>query len=225
MSPVTAAAKSLTGIKISDENLKVILYITGAIILYFLVTGKIRQTRSASQYAQAGTDPHTNYAISIHQAANPTGVDFLINFDGTFENDLMLLADQITDVSKVAAAYLKLYDEIMYERLEKELSSAKYQEWIRRAQAAPTTAPIPGSVADLTVLYALRDTIVYSDTDSTQIAKYAKAGATIGKKLNTYQITVKGVKSIWYLVSWKSYLFLNNQGLVLASDVKTTIEI
>ncbi|HEV7379957.1 MAG TPA: hypothetical protein VGN64_09205 [Dyadobacter sp.] len=224
MSPTTVA-KSLTGVKISDQNLKIILYILGGVIIYFLVTGKIRQARSASQYQKAGTDPNTNYAISIHQACNPTGVDWLINFDGTFENDLMLLADQISNVDKVAAAYLKLYNEIMYERLEKELSSAKYQEWIRRAQASPTTAPIPGSVADLTVLYALRDTIVYSDVDSTKIAKYAKAGATIGKKLNTMLITVKGVKKIYYLVSWKTWGLLHNQGLVLAADVRTTIEI
>lgn len=218
MSPV-----SLTpNFKLSDQNVKILLYFVIGVVLYLVLTGKLRKFRAANQYEQAGTDPNTNYAIAIHQACNPSGIGWLIDVDATYENDLMIIADQISDLSAVNTAYNKLYSEIMYERLEKELNSAKYSEWVRRARAVPTTKPVPGSVADIIDLYALRDTVIYSDSDSSRIVRRVKPGETIGKRLATYRITVNGVAKLYYLVSWTSFFVLTNQGLVLAADTKTT---
>ena len=204
--------------KISDANLKIILYFIIGLIVYLVLTGKLRKARAADQYSQAGTDPNTNYAIGIRQACNPSGIDLMINIDGTFKNDLMIIADQISDLSAVNVAYNRLYNEIMYERLEKELDAKKYLEWIRRAKTIPTTAPVPGSVADVDYV-AVRDTVVYSDSNSSQIARRVKAGEPVGKRLGTYKITVNGVAKLYYLVTWTTFIFLTNQGLVLASDV------
>lgn len=214
MSPV-----SLTpNFKLSDQNVKILIYFIIGVIAYLVLTGKLRKARAADQYAQAGTDPNTNYAIGIRQACNPTGIGLLIDIDGTFENDLMIIADQISDLPAVNVAYNRLYNEIMYERLEKELNAKRYLEWVRRAQTVPTSQPVPGSVADVDYV-AIRDTVVYSDSDSSKIARRVKAGEPVGKKLATYQIKVGGVAKLYYLVTWTTFIFLTNQGLVLASDV------
>ena len=97
MSPV----KLTPNFKISDANLKIILYFIIGLIVYLVLTGKLRKQRAADQYSQAGTDPNTNYAIGIRQACNPSGIGLMIDLDGTFANDLMIIADQISDLPAV----------------------------------------------------------------------------------------------------------------------------
>lgn len=205
---------------INSENIKIAQYFIIGVVVWFLITGQLRKYKQAQAYSQAGTDPNTAFAIQVRQACNPSGVKLLIDMDGTWENDLLLVADQIININAVNAAYINLYNENMFERLEKELSSTKFQEWMRRAQSAPTTTPVP-SYSTPVALYALKDTVVLSDTDSTKVAKRVKAGETIGTRIKAFSISNKqGGKNLYYLVSWTSWFFLYNQGLVLASDTK-----
>lgn len=205
---------------ISSENIKIAQYFIIGVVVWFLITGQLRKYKQAKAYSQAGTDPNTAFAIQVRQACNPSGVKLLIDLDGTWENDLMLVADQVTNVNAVNVAYVNLYNENMFERLEKELTSTRFQEWMRRAQLAPTATPVPSNNSPVE-LYALKDTVVLSDTDSTKTAKRVKAGETIGTRLKTFSITNRqGQKKIYYLVSWTSWFFLYNQGLVLAEDTK-----
>lgn len=209
-----------TNLPISSENIKIAQYFIIGLVLWFIVTGQLRKYKQAQAYSQAGTDPNTAFAIQVRQACNPSGVKLLIEWDGTWENDLMLVADQITNVNAVNVAYINLYNENMFERLEKELNSTLFQEWMRRAQSAPTTTQAPSSSTPREI-YALRDTVVLSDTDTTKVAKRVKAGETIGTRIRAYSISNKqGQKKLYYLVSWTSWFFLYNQGLVLAEDTK-----
>lgn len=207
-------------IPISSENIKVAQYFIIGIVVWFVITGQLRKYRKAQAYGQAGTDPNTAFAIQVRQACNPSGISFIVDMDGTFVDDLMLIADQISNVNAVNIAYVNLYNENMFERLEKELNSGKFQEWLRRAQSAPTVTNAPSASVQPT-LAAVRDTIVYSDTDSRQIARKVKAGETLGTRLRAYSIqNSSGSKNLYYLVSWTSFIFLTNQGLVLASDTR-----
>lgn len=215
-----AAVNIKPNIPISSENIKIAQYFVIGVIVWFMVTGQLRKWRMTKAYGQAGTDANTSNAIQVRQACNPSGINLAINFDGTWENDLMLVADQITNVNAVNVAYSNLYNENMFERLEKELSAPRFQEWMRRAQAAPTTTPVP-SYSTPVELYALKDTVVLSDTDSTKVAKRVKAGETIGTRIKAYRITRKaGGSQLYYLVTWTSYFFLTNQGLVLSTDTR-----
>jgi hypothetical protein len=215
-----AAVSIKPNIPISSENIKIAQYFIIGVVLWFVVTGQLRKYRQAQAYAQAGTDPNSSNAIQVRQACNPSGVKLLIDVDGTWENDLMIVADQITNVNAVNLAYVNLYNENMFERLEKELNSTKFQEWMRRAQAAPTVTPVP-SYSTPVLLYAINDTVVLSDNDSTKVAKRVKAGETIGTRIKAYSISNRnGGKDLYYLVTWTSYFFLVNQGLVKASETR-----
>lgn len=207
-------------IPVSPENIKIAQYFIIGLVLWLIISGQLRKYRQANQYQQAGSDANTSLAIQVRQACNPSGIKLMVELDGTWENDLMLVADQISNVDAVNAAYVNLYNENMYERLEKELSSTKFQEWLKRAKSTPTVAATTGTNKEVK-LEAVKDTVILSDTDSTKVARTVKAGENIGTRLKTYSITNKqGVKSTYYLVSWTSFLFLTNQGLVLAADTK-----
>lgn len=209
---------ALANLPITAQHIKIFQYFIIGIVVYIILTGQIRKARQAKAYNQAGTDPNTAFAIRVRQACNPSGISMLIDVDTTHENDLMLIADELTDVDKVAKAYFNLYNENMYNRLEKELNSKRFQEWLRRAQAAPTANQASGSVGN--ELAAIKETPVFSDTDSSKVVKTVKAGETIGTKIGAYYITSGGVKRLYYLVQWTSFIFLVNQGFVLASDTK-----
>jgi alpha-D-ribose 1-methylphosphonate 5-triphosphate diphosphatase PhnM len=205
---------------ISPENIKIAEYFVIGIVLFLFFRGQIRKSRQAKQYGQAGTDVNTSHAIQVRQACNPSGVGLMIEFDGTWDNDLMLVADQIGDPDEVAKAYLNLYNENMYERLEKELTSAKFQQWIQRAKAAPK-AEQTSTTATMVKLVAVKDTTIWSDTDSSKAARKVATGDAAGTRLKAYYITNSaGKKNLYYLVGWTSFLFLYSQGLVLAADVK-----
>jgi hypothetical protein len=226
MAAVNISSSASPGFKLSDGNIKILIYFVIGTVLYLVVSGEIRKWRAAKQYALAGNDPNTNQAIGIRQAVNPSGIGIMIDVDFTFVNDLMLIADQIADLPKVATAYNKLYNEIMYERLEKELNATEYQKWIARAQAPPTTVPAAASGTSLNSVYVGKTvkanvlTNVLSDTDSTQVVKSVRANEVVGTYLNSYNYKdKKGVTTKYHLVAWTTYLIINNQGLVKANDV------
>lgn len=204
---------------ISPENIKIAEIFIICVVAWITLTGKLRKYRQTTQYEQAGTDPNTAIAIQIRQACNPSGIKLMIELDGTWENDLLLVADQIVDVAAVSTAYSKLYNENMYERLEKELNSTRFQEWLAKAKSKPTATK--AASVTMVKLAAIKDTTVLSDVDSSKVAKTVKSGETIGTRLRSYNITnSKGETKLYYLVGWNSYIFLYNQGLVLASDTK-----
>lgn len=214
-----AAVSFSPKIPVSPENIKIAQYFIIGVVLWFVITGQARKYRQANQYQQAGTDANTGFAIQVRQSCNPSGIKLMIDLDGTWESDLMLVADQISNVNAVNQAYVNLYNENMFERLEKELNSTKFQEWLRRAQSAPTTTPAV-STGQGKQIVAINDTKVFSDTDSRIVLKTVKAGQTIGTKIRAFNIRVNGVTRAYWLVSWKEFLFLSNQGLVIASDTK-----
>jgi hypothetical protein len=215
MSAVSISPK----IPISAENVKIFQYTLIGVLIWFLLTGQLRKYRQATQYEKAGTDVNTSYAIQIRQALNPSGITMMIQFDGTYENDLMMVADQISNLNAVNTAYAELYDENMFERLEKELSSKVFQEWQRRASALPVTQQAT-TINKRVELAALKDTNVFHASNSSKIAKSVKAGQTIGTKIGTYSIGSTGSRKTYYLVQWTSYFFLISQGFVLAENTE-----
>jgi len=207
--------------KINFGDLKIAQYFVIGVIAYIILRKWLDKIRESLAYKNASDDPNTALAIQVRQACNPSGIDWMVEFDGTWKSDLMLVADQIASLDKVNKAYGNLYNENMFKRLEKELNANDFQEWMRRANAAPTVTP-GGNVSAPVTLYALRDTNIYFETDSSKVARTVKANETIGTIVKAYDITNKqGKKQRYYLVSWTWLAFFSSRGFVLAADTKS----
>lgn len=205
---------------ITSENVKIAQYFIIGLVAFIILRRWLRKIQEDQAYKNTSNDPNTALAIQVRQACNPSGIDWMVEFDGTWSNDLMIVADQISSLDKVAAAYNTLYNESMFKRLEKELNATEFQEWMRRANAAPTTTN-GGNYSAPVTLYAIRDTNVFFETDSSKVARTVKANETIGTRLKAYYITdSKGSKKLYYLVSWTWMYFFSSRGFVLASDTK-----
>lgn len=212
-------------IPVTSRNIEIFQWFIIGIVVWVVVSKQIRKYRQANQYGQAGNDTATNQAIAIHQACNPSGLSWLIDLDFTALDDLNSVGDQISSLTDVASAYLNLYNENLFERLEKELSNADFQAWLKRAQSAPVKAPAeaPGTTTQIINLFAVRNTTVFEYSDSTKIAKTVDQGRLIGNKIGAYYITSKGEKQLYYLVEWSTLLgLITYRGYVLAADTKTT---
>ena len=212
------------------RNIEIFQWFVIGLVGYFLLRSGILKILSTSEYNKAGTDANTSLAIAIRQGVNPWGVDWSIEFDGTSEVELMAVARQITDFDKVATSYSRLYGENMIDRLQKELSVQKFQEFIATAKAPkagttiPGTAPAPGTnpvSGQVENLFAVGTATVYRFENSAQVAKTVPPGQLIGQKIGAYFITSKGVRSLYYLVRWTAFLgYSEYKGFVLASQTR-----
>lgn len=208
---------------VSSRNIEIMQWFVIGIVIYLIVSKEIRKYFTANQYGKAGNDPITNQAIAIRQACNPSGITWMIDFDTTSLSDLMSVADQISAIDKVGDAYRNLYNENMFERLEKELNNEDLNEWLKRARSVPTKAPAqPAGTQIMEVkLLANKNTTVFEFADSSKIAKTVASGEVIGMKKGAWYITSKGVQSLYYVVEWTSIFgLITHRGYVLAADTK-----
>ena len=69
-------------------------------------------------------------AQSYRAASNPSGISWMIDFDGTDEDAIEILARQTKgSLEEVASAYRQKFDEALTDRLRKELDSDDFQKW------------------------------------------------------------------------------------------------
>lgn len=210
---------SLSKLPVPKDSFKILQYTILGLVLFVLIQRQAKAYREWLASQKAGSDPNSAFAIRIRQAVNPSGIDWLIDIDTTLEGDLMVIADEISDVDKVARAYYDLYGENLVKRLEKELNSTKYAEWSRRANTPPTKTQ--DNSFDLgKEVAAIRDTPIFSETDSSDVLWIAKSGSTLGRKVKAYKMTVNGKSQYYWLIEWDIMLVFKKRGFVLMADTK-----
>lgn len=116
------------------KNRKVQIFL--AVILgIFLLRGGIRKIRAAirkRKFDNQSTEDPNRVALQFRQAANPSGVNWMINFDGTNEKQFERLARKIKSekiIKEVSDAYRLKYDETLQERAAKELDNNELQQF------------------------------------------------------------------------------------------------
>lgn len=114
----------------SNKRLQqILLLIILFVVLRFVlrkVMKKIRQNKFDKNEAQ---DPN-QLAQQYRAASNPSGTSWMIDWDGTAEKDIEILAHQTKGQTQtVANAYKLKFDESLSDRLRKELSPRDFNNW------------------------------------------------------------------------------------------------
>lgn len=129
MHPAILAAKPVlnTGKKILG-NRKVQLVLAVLLGLFLLKGGvsKIRKFFKNKKFDKKSTEDPNRVALQFRNAANPSGANWMIDFDGTNEEEFDKLARRIKNqdiIKEVSDAYRLKYDETLQERAAKELDA------------------------------------------------------------------------------------------------------
>lgn len=130
MNPIVAAQlKSFFSSKAGKMTLLVIL----VMIVFFIAKGgitKFLRNRAEKKFDRDETKDVNQLALQYRTASNPSGNNWMIDWDGTNEDAIEKLAYQTKGVlDEVAAAYKLKYDETLSDRMSKELDSEELQDW------------------------------------------------------------------------------------------------
>ncbi|TSE05430.1 hypothetical protein [Aquimarina algiphila] len=127
---VIAQAVKGAGSFFSNRKVQIALLI---IVLYFIFKKKIKQLihnyRQRKFNKNEGRDVN-QIAQQYRSAANPSGISWMINADGTDEEEIEKLGFQTKgQLQPIADAYRLKFDESLSDRLRKELSPKEFQNW------------------------------------------------------------------------------------------------
>lgn len=123
------AGKTATSI-LSNRKVQIAIVV---VILYFIFRNRIKAV--IRRYRERKFDRNEgNYINQLAQqyraAANPSGISWMQNFDGTSSNEIKNLAFQTKGrLQAVADAYQLKFNESLTDRMRKELSAAEFQNW------------------------------------------------------------------------------------------------
>jgi len=117
---------------LSNKTVRVVLIV---VVLVFLfkktIQGAIRKYRESKFDSRSSQLPN-KLALSIRSAVNPSGIDWMVDFDTTKPTELLALGQRIKDlgiVKEVSDAYKLKFDETLEERVSKELDSTDLITW------------------------------------------------------------------------------------------------
>ncbi|MFC5047681.1 hypothetical protein ACFSTE_05895 [Aquimarina hainanensis] len=126
---VAKAAQTTTSI-LSNRKVQIAILL---IILYLIFRAKIKRWIYLYKQRKFNKDEALNpnqLAQQYRAAANPSGISWLINADGTNERQIENLAYQSkNNFQPIANAYNLKFEESLTDRLRKELSPKEYQDW------------------------------------------------------------------------------------------------
>ncbi len=131
MNPVLLASL-LNGTKniLSNRKVQIALLL---IIVYFIFKKKIRKTIlkwRQRQFDKNDGDLINQLALKYRSAVNPSSFNWMINFDGTTDSQIEILAHQTRGkLQLVSDAYKLKFNESLVDRMRKELSAKKFQNW------------------------------------------------------------------------------------------------
>lgn len=121
-----------TGAKKVFSN-KYVLIVIAILVGYLFFRKKFRNYFKKKREAEFDRNEHKDVnqlAQQYRSASNPSGVSWMIDFDGTDEEAIERLAYQTKGVfSSVADAYKLKFDETLTDRMRNELSSDDLQNW------------------------------------------------------------------------------------------------
>lgn len=121
-----------SGAKKALSNKYVVIAIVAFIVLFFL---KGRVKKAIRNYKEKKFDKNetadvNQLAQQYRSASNPSGVSWMIDFDGTDEDAIEKLAFQTKNhFNAVASAYKQKFDETLTDRMRAELDTDEFQNW------------------------------------------------------------------------------------------------
>ena len=131
MNPLVAN-QLLTGAKKVFSNKYVIITLV-VVIIFFIAKGgikKVIRTVRENKFNKNETKDTNQLALQYRTASNPSGNNWMIDWDGTNEEAIEKLAYQTKGVlDEVADAYKLKFDETLSDRMSKELDSEELQNW------------------------------------------------------------------------------------------------
>jgi hypothetical protein len=122
------AVKAAKGVGTALKNKKVQLVLAVLLGLFLLKGGvsKIKRYFKNKKFNKKSTEDPNRVALQFRNAANPSGANWMIDFDGTNEEEFDKLARRIKNqdiIKEVSDAYQLKYDETLQERAAKELDA------------------------------------------------------------------------------------------------------
>lgn len=115
---------------LSNKYMRIILLI---LVILFFFRGRIRKMirqRKERQFDNNETQDVNQIAQQYRSASNPSGVSWMIDFDGTDEEAIDKLAYQSkNNFSAIANAYRQKFDETLTDRMRAELDTDDFQSW------------------------------------------------------------------------------------------------
>ena len=126
---IAQAAKTTTNF-FSNRKVQIVLLI---LVLLFIFKKKIRlwlKKRRQDKFDQNEARDVNQLAQQYRSAANPSGIAWMINADGTDEDEIERLGYQSKGILQpIANAYKLKFEESLSDRLRKELSPKEFQQW------------------------------------------------------------------------------------------------
>lgn len=106
--------------------------VIGALTLGYFVGKRIfKKYRERKTSLLADKSPEVRQAMSLRSAMNPSGASWLMWSDGTKEDAIWQVAQQITDLDAVAMAYRNLYSDELIKDLQGELSTNDFTAFLQ----------------------------------------------------------------------------------------------
>lgn len=116
-----------------------VIVLVALVILFFVFRAikKASDRKQNNNFDAPGTSGlATQYAHRLRTALNPSGMSWMINTDGTNEKEIMSVADAMkankVTMSQVATAYYTAYKDDLAKRLQGDLDSGEFNEFLRR---------------------------------------------------------------------------------------------
>ena len=122
-----------------------------AVVLYFLVQSFIKNAQKQNTLDNAPDNAASSFAIRLHDALNPSGVEWLNSFfgDGTNENEVLQVAAEmkpLQNFSEVSAKYRTLYSSDLATDLEKDGVFKDFKANYQKTATGGSTTAKPFSV-------------------------------------------------------------------------------
>lgn len=187
--------------------------------LFYLMRNDLKDFFADREKDHAGTDPIARLAAFIHDAFNPSGVDILINFDGTRTSSLYEYAGQIKDYVSVAGSYKVQFRENLTDRLNRELTAEEFKKFFDIVAAGGGGTPPKASSAIGKTAVAATAVNVLDFNASTKVAKTAKAGETLGKVVSSAQFNTKTGYVEYWVIEWTTWVFFTSKGYIEKTKV------
>lgn len=106
--------------------------VIGSLTLGYFVGKRIfKKLRERKTSLLADKSPEVRQAMSLRSAMNPSGASWLMWGDGTKEDVIWQVAQQITDLDAVALAYRNLYSDELIKNLQSELGTNDFNAFLQ----------------------------------------------------------------------------------------------
>jgi hypothetical protein len=111
----------------------------GGFLLYKLGKKIIDDAQHNTTESQVTDNVEVRQAMSLRSAMNPSGMSWMMSFDGTNTTVLFNTAKQIKNFDSVSSAYKKLYNDDLLIDVQKELSTEDYQKFMTLVSSTAST--------------------------------------------------------------------------------------